>query len=735
MRSKCLCVAVMAWGCLVSVALAQSPEQEATQQYSAAVALQNQQLFDLAAEEWENFLDQYPDHKLSGKASYYLGVCRFQQRDYAQAERAFAHATQQRSKLRGSAFLNLGLAQFNQAQAKTSGSTEHLRRAIKTFETMGKELPAAPELEEALFYLGEAQYAVGERADAIASYRRALRKFPKHPRRIELLYGLGTAATEEGKDRTAKEAFSQLVSTTSSAASAAEKELLAEARIRLADLLLAEGSTSKAQRVLATASQADQGALADYAGLRLAESYFVSKKYAEAAGQFERVVKGFPQSEHVAKAMVGVAKSRFLAGDPQGTIRWLNAAGSEARQGTTAPEAAHWLARAYLKAGEAEQASATAKAALATLRSKQNQWQPVLQMDFADALFERGQAAQAAARYEQIADAHPDSDVAVEAAYMTTLVAMQREDHAKALQQAERFMKRFARGDAALTTEVRAMRAEALLQLGQYEDAARLWKQLIRDQPEEAQRTDWPLRLAVCHQENGDHRSVVRTLRSLQSSDQDVRAEAALLLAAALGELGDEQGAKQTLQRLLSGRPKKEHRARAQLLLVGLQRRTGDTEQALRTLARLKQDSPELVPVDVMLEQADLLFQRGDFTASAKSYEEAARAAKGGELLPDAMLGWGWSLLEAGDAEEAERVFGEVAQQSQFEDRHAEATYGRAVALYRTQRYEQASRLLKRFLRTRGGGTQQDRADATYLLGMCQDRMIRASVPERPDHQ
>ena len=302
---------------------------------------------------------------------------------------------------------------------------------------------------------------------------------------------------------------------------------------------------------------------------------------------------------------------------------------------------------------------------------------------------------------------------------MAALVAIQANDHEAALQRADQFAREFAQRDRSLMSEVRAIRAEALLQLGRYEESARGWKKLIRDQPEQARNTDWPLRLAVCYQESGDPGSVVRALRKFDPQDDELRGEAALLMAAAQGELGDERAATQTLERLLKQRPKKEQRARAQLLLVSLQRRAGDTDEALATLARLKRDAPELVPSEVHLEQADLLYQKGAFAEAAKSYQDAVKGARETEVAADAMLGWGWSLLEADQVAQAEQVFAEITDNRRFEQRHPEATYGRAVALYRRQQYRDSMKLLQRFLRTREG-TEEDRADATYLLGMCQ---------------
>ncbi|RMG00608.1 MAG: hypothetical protein D6741_06525 [Planctomycetota bacterium] len=60
-------------------------EAEAIRQYNAAVQLQNVGSYDLAADAWEGFLKAFPDDDRAGPAHYYLGVCRYQQKQYDRA--------------------------------------------------------------------------------------------------------------------------------------------------------------------------------------------------------------------------------------------------------------------------------------------------------------------------------------------------------------------------------------------------------------------------------------------------------------------------------------------------------------------------------------------------------------------------------------------------------------------------------------------------------------------------
>ena len=74
---------------LPSAAVAQKSSAEAIEQYRSAVALQNQELYDLAAEEWEAFVKKHGNDQYVGNAQHYLGVCYFQTEKYAKADKAF----------------------------------------------------------------------------------------------------------------------------------------------------------------------------------------------------------------------------------------------------------------------------------------------------------------------------------------------------------------------------------------------------------------------------------------------------------------------------------------------------------------------------------------------------------------------------------------------------------------------------------------------------------------------
>ena len=126
------------WGCL-SVALltstvgfgqenADNAAVAARNLYAQAVDYQKGGQFDLAAEDWENFVEQFPRDPLMDKARHYAGVCRLQLKEYEKAAEHFSTVIQQNPnfELAEEARLNLGFCQFSQGSA---GAREMYERA------------------------------------------------------------------------------------------------------------------------------------------------------------------------------------------------------------------------------------------------------------------------------------------------------------------------------------------------------------------------------------------------------------------------------------------------------------------------------------------------------------------------------------------------------------------------------------------------------------------------------
>ncbi|MGN6546529.1 MAG: tetratricopeptide repeat protein, partial [Aureliella sp.] len=137
----------------------------AVNHYADAANFQNNGAFELAVEEWQKLLKDFPKDPLASKASHYLGVCYMQQAkpDYAAASTAFARAlSDPKLDVRDESLINLGWCQFMQARSKPESSNPEngpearklLEQARETLTDYIKTYPQGGSIDKALFFSG-----------------------------------------------------------------------------------------------------------------------------------------------------------------------------------------------------------------------------------------------------------------------------------------------------------------------------------------------------------------------------------------------------------------------------------------------------------------------------------------------------------------------------------------------------------------------------------------------------
>src|SRR5262249_26223495 len=151
--------------------------------------------------------------------------------------------------------------------------------------------------------------------------------------------------------------------------------------------------------------------------------------------------------------------------------------------GDLADEAAHRLARAYLKKAKPADALATVESAIPKAQGKPLAVQ--LLVDRADALFDISQRRrEAIAAYAQIGRQHPQHELAPQAIYLAAFAAHNQGDYRATLKFCDQFLAAFA--DRPLAADVRYLGAEAALQLKDYNQADQRYRELVEKFPQHA---------------------------------------------------------------------------------------------------------------------------------------------------------------------------------------------------------------------------------------------------------
>ena len=121
-------LAVILWSVLVPV-LAQTTAEQAEQAFFTAKGMYQDQLYDLAADQFRDFLRKYPDNPYAEEAQFLIAECYFQKQDYSRAVAAYRELLSNYPAigLRDKAQFRIGESLVN------AGQYEEAQRALQFF--------------------------------------------------------------------------------------------------------------------------------------------------------------------------------------------------------------------------------------------------------------------------------------------------------------------------------------------------------------------------------------------------------------------------------------------------------------------------------------------------------------------------------------------------------------------------------------------------------------------------
>lgn len=689
---------------------AQSSEA-ARKQFDGAVALHKGGAFDLAVDEWEKFLQKFPDDPLAPQAQFFAGVCYLSVKDkqFDKARDAFEKVVAKYPKFDqiDKAYFNLGLADYNLAQA---GRADLHSKAAEAFGQLIDRFPKSAQVPEALLYRGESLYAMGNKNDAVKAWGNLVSKHAGSPARVRGLYNLGITQQELGKQADAAASFDTFL------ADFPQHELASEVKMRKGDTLLDAGRFADAEKIFAAGLEQRNFPLADYATLRLGAAQAGEKKYADAAATYASLPTKYPKSSFIGAATLAAGNCYYLAGNQAEARNWLGKV--LAGGGDQAAEAAHWIARSWLKERKPAEALAAVEKAL-PLAEKSPRRNDLL-MDQADALYDLpGRRGEAAALYAKLAgnDKNPQS---AQALYMAASAALGAGDYPGAMKHVESFNKAFPNN--ALAADVLFVAAEAQLLSGNHADADNRYQELLEKFPNNADAEQWLVRRALARYLQKQYADVVSFLQPqvarLKSNDR--KGEAQFLLGSSELELKHYPEAVQALKAALAAQPKGPQTDEALLALAIAQRGANDTNGARDTVARLLAEFGNSKVADrAHFRSAEWKFESGDYTGAAADYQWIINSASSSPLVPSALVGLGWSQINKSEFSKAARTFSTVLEKSPNTPAATRARYGRAAARQQLKEFAGAIEDAEAFLKA--DPKSAERSDAMYVLGLAQE--------------
>lgn len=676
---------------------------EALQIYEGAANAQNQKAFDLAAEEWANFLKKFPNDPLAPKARYYEGVCYLQLKEWPKAIEAFRTVTRQYPKfeLLEDAYLNLGWCLYSAAE---NGDRERYAEAVTAFTELLEKFPEGKHRDEALFFRGESLYAQDKKAEAVDSYRELINKHADSRLRCDGLYALGVALEETQQYQEAGEIYDSFLS------GCATSDLVTEVRMRKAETLLQTGEIEAAEALFGEVAAVPDFAAADYALLRQAFARASLEQFEQAAELYLELAQRFPNSTYAAEAELAAGRALYRAGNRAAATEWLVAA--QQRGGAIAFEAAHWLVRVKLAEDQVAEAERIAREQLAV--EGDHPFRAELELDLADAYYEQPERrAESLAMFLNIADRQPPHPLAAQALYNAAFAALDLKDYLQAQSLARRFTQTYP--DHRLVADAEFVDVEAALQQRDFAAARSKLVSLVERFPDRSDRDAWRVRIGLVDYLAGQYEAAIAHLRPLadELTDAALSAEALYLIGASHFYRNQYDDAAAALQQSLETNNKWRQADEAMLLLARCHQRQNRLEDAERLVRELIANFPQSTIADqAEYRLGEILYSAGKFQDALEAYSALVENRPTSLFAPFALYGVGWSQLKLAQYPAAAETFVALVNEHPMHELADDALLASGMARRQAGQHREAIEDLNKFLAT--NPKQPQKSDALY---------------------
>lgn len=672
---------------------------EALRMASEAGNLQNAQQFDLAAELWDDYLEQFPDSSLAPKARHYAGVCHMKAGAIDKAVERFTQVMEgveadPAFPLIEATLLNLGWCEFTLGGAEGDGAAAHYQNSRKWLEKLLADFPEGEYRDQAVYFLAEGRYLSGQIAESVPLYRSLLTEFPESSLKANTLYALGVALDELDQATESIAVFDRFIKEHPT------NELISEIQMRRAEVLL---RTAMAAETAGTATdwQAVRDAFAQLAETEgfpqadraMYQQAFCMAKLSDAAGAAQRyalLVETFPTSAIVADARLSAGRTWYSLGKYREASEILAPVldMTTPRRG----EAAHWWAKSQWELGDATASLQKLTALEPELGS--DAFAAQIAFDRAEAAY-RIPAEQAKARdlYMAVVDRFGSSPLAPQALYNAAFEDFTANKYDSALTAVTRFSQAYS--SDAFMVDMRALEAECRLAKGESARAATIWDELIKSPADHPDKDRWPLRLALARFTAKDYAAVVTQLSAAPAfSRKEWNAEAAYLLGSAQFFQGDANAAIASLEKAVVADSGWSQIDIALVMLGRAQAKAGLLAEARATLLKLIETYPTANSlIEAQYRLGEIAEDAGDPAEARQRYEQVLLTPNH-PFAPFAQVAAAWISYDSQQWDDAETRFRAVFEGQPQHSLHGEAALGLGMSLRQLGRSDDAYTIL-----------------------------------------
>ncbi len=580
----------------------------ADDQYDVATGHYSRKLWKLAVDEFEVFLEKYPDDPRAADCIFALAEALLQAGDTEQAESRFREYLKQapKGKYAGRALFRAGEAAYLLGKAKEAQAdltrflAEHATDKFSTY---------------AIRYLGELAMERKEFNAAAELFRDGLRRYPDGSQVDHYRYGL--------------------------ARSLKELQQLDEAEKLYAEVAAKNGSP-----------------LADAARLNLGVLQFSRDRYEAALETLAPFEKELAASSLRPDAQLTRGWALLELDRPKEASPVF---GSVVGNASVAVEARYGLGLAEYENEQWQRAAQTLDAA-AEIDPK-HALVPAIRYYAGDALMKAGDAKGAASRFDQVLAIGGESNAWLDdAACGKISLALRAGDREAVEKEADRFHKAFP--DSPLRRQVNRMLARALVEQRKFTEAIALLQPMITAQPDGPDALENRYLLAASLDGSQRYEEALAALTPvLEKGEGRLKSDAQLVAGSSLLSLKRYSEAIGPLEAFLASQPQGDTAIRAEGLLAVAFARTGKLAESKSIFDRLVESHTDHNLLPAVVEQlGEAAYTHGDIKWSLALFEWLSRHGDSPENRQKGLAGAAWSSYKLEKLPEAAALFAELLE-------------------------------------------------------------------------
>ncbi len=696
-----------------------------------AAARQN---YQLAIEQWEKLLNEYPTFSEIEDVQFFLGISHYHLRDYPAATKYLEGLRQSLASLsdyrRSDQLLFfLAFCQYSTGKQQGGQGADSLNDAVATYQKFLADHSDSQWVDQALFFNGETfyqLYQITDRSEALdnaaAAYRKLIDHHAESAFRSKAMFGLGACLEEAGSYEQALKVYQDYLREFPNESHVGEVRLrTADATMQVAIAAANAGDEESADRKFEEAASLFGEAVATPDFDRADNALFLQaycllrlNRPKQAADLYARVANEFADSEFAAEATLAAGKFYFTANEYDTARQWLQ--NSIETSDDSHAEATHWLCRIYIEQKQFEQAFQTAEQALD--QAEDSPFTVNLLMDAADALYEIPERRRDSIPfYQRVAENYPEHELTPKALYYAAYTHLDTGQPAEAVKLAEQF-KRDYPNDSFLPDAIQVL-GEALLKEQQYSQATSVFRELAASHDNHPNRGWWQTRLGWSLYLQKQYDEVIATLSTAVADIPSPKhqSEAHYLIGASQFQTGGYAKAIEALKQALEIHPDRSNAEEARLLIARAHFQLGDNEPAVNMLQTVLDDSPgEEIAGQASYWLGEIQYAAGDYANAVAHYDSVIRAESPANLVPNSLYGKAWALLKSEDHATAAAAFDRLIDEFASHELVHDALIGRGMTRRMAGDYDGAIEDFDKFLA--GNPSDQHRFSAQYERGL-----------------